>query len=350
MLMVICGAGASRDSIASLRHASESEYLWRPPVTQEIFGRSNFLAVAEELGIEADDIQRFQASDSIEAALQELCDLNTQGSVKQVMAIRWFLQIIFAQCGELWPNPTDKLNYEILIDKIEANATCSFPVCFVTFNYDLLLERAFSRGKNPIRFDSLDAHWNQTRYALFKPHGSVNWSRQITSPLFEGYSSADQLALAKEVIRRASEIRGFTSLYNLQTEYASSLKRPIAWNEPMTNAMIPALAIPVVRKADDGRDGFVCPPEHIPKLRAYAEAATKVLLIGSRAREDHFFRLLPKDMNSFQVGIICRSRDEATDVACALSNTHGIRAKFTAMSGGFSDSLDGDEVDEFLST
>jgi hypothetical protein len=56
------------------------------------------------------------------------------------------------------------------------------PICLVSFNYDLLLDRALeSFDYQPQR--PADQFRSHTVLKLFKPHSSVNWARSYSSLL-----------------------------------------------------------------------------------------------------------------------------------------------------------------------
>jgi hypothetical protein len=341
MLIVICGAGASYDSIWSRPPVSGGHDESRPPLMRDIFKQPIFELAATCFGITPANIERLRNCDFIEDQLEDLREENTPESKRQLMAIRWYLQVNIATCGRDWTSKEDRLNHNVLIDKIEANFKDGGPVCFVTFNYDLLIEHALKSRTTPVLFNNFNAYWNQSTYKLFKPHGSVNWSREITAPMFENFETQDQLKLALTVIDRAAEIE-FGSLYNLQNEYVSTVERPIGWNGPMKNAMVPAIAIPAT-----GKRGFVCPPEHVPQIRQCAVAATKVLIIGSQAREGHFFSLLAKNTRRLIIAVACGGRGEADRVVDRLK-AYRIKADFLPTGDGFSNLVAGTSIEEFL--
>ena len=52
-------------------------------------------------------------------------------------------------------------------------------VLFLALNYDLLLERAIT-SYDDVPFDHLDSYLpRKKKWSLIKPHGSVNWGRQL---------------------------------------------------------------------------------------------------------------------------------------------------------------------------
>jgi len=52
-------------------------------------------------------------------------------------------------------------------------------VLFLALNYDLLLEKAIT-SYDDVPFDHLDSYLpRKKKWSLIKPHGSVNWGRQL---------------------------------------------------------------------------------------------------------------------------------------------------------------------------
>jgi hypothetical protein len=48
----------------------------------------------------------------------------------------------------------------------------------VTFNYDTMLEQAISQVLG-LALNTIDAYFSHPYYAIIKPHGSINWGREV---------------------------------------------------------------------------------------------------------------------------------------------------------------------------
>lgn len=348
MLMVVFGAGASHDSRGDLPvGGSCPPEADRPPLASNLFD-TRFRSVAARFKITAATLNRL--TDHGKPLEDNLRELNQEaetnhGSAQQITAIRWYLQVVVAQCGEIWSRRSGPLNHELLINKIEQwTARRNEPdqaVCFVTFNYDELIERSLERAPTrPICFDSNDAYTQHSNYKLFKLHGSVIWSREIVEPRFE-VQGRSQLEIAHDVIERAPLQGQFSDCYNLWSYGAPTADNPIASNAPMENAMIPAIAIPITEKEPK----FVCPPEHVPRLEECLPRVTKVLVIGSQGKEAHFFRLFPAHTDRRPIGLVVSAgRRDAQKVAERLKSI----GDFESSASNFSAFVSGDELEWFL--
>ncbi len=119
-----------------------------------------------------------------------------------------------------YPDQVRQTNYRTLLGEIDQQRK-SEPVCFVTFNYDTLLEEAFS--SLDIRFVSLDDYVSRNDYRIIKLHGSVSWVREVTAPK-ENYT--DHVVMANHIIANADKIK-VSSKYRLVRK--ESLHPPVSF-------------------------------------------------------------------------------------------------------------------------
>jgi len=177
-----------------------------------------------------------------------------------------------------WLGRTRFTNYAPLIDKIMQFRTGGDPVCLVTFNYDLLLDRAlisFGYNQQPLE-RHFEAH---PILKLFKPHGSVNWARFLDGP--PNTSPSGRLNI-EQLIEKADTIK-------LTDEYlVADPTNPHQMFE-VGRPIVPAIAIPVQTKTEDT---FEWPPRHRAYLEELLPAVTKILIVGWQAREAHFLQML----------------------------------------------------------
>jgi hypothetical protein len=237
MLMVIFGAGASYDSSPDFPppqpQAGNANFgtpppppnareIWRPPLTPRLFLDSN----GEFGGIVRNypkllpllpHLRRPSSGRSIEEELESWqAEANEdQERKRQLFSIRYYLHDLLLTVSTEWLKQTsDVTNYVVLLDQIRHFSTGNDPVCLVTFNYDLLLDRALlSFGYKTVSLERcFEAH---PTLKLFKPHGSVDWARFVVAPQDTRLSveqlidQADSIKLSDEyLIANASDPRG----------------------------------------------------------------------------------------------------------------------------------------------
>ena len=296
MLLVIFGAGASYDSSRAFppiapRAANQNFGIapvppdegeaWRPPLASELFHDDkhrfgDIVARYPRLHPILGRLREPHKGRSVEEELQSLQDeaeAYPEGK-RQLLSVRYYLRDLLAEVTEHWLRRTRLTNYAPLIDQILRFRTDSEPVCLVTFNYDLLLDRALtSFGYNPKSLDRyFDAH---STLKLFKPHGSVDWARFVDA------SPGSRLG-PTQLIEQADTIK-------LSDDYvvsnATDPTQLSAYNRPI----LPAIAIPVQTKSEDT---FEWPPRHRAYLEELLPSVTKILIIGWQAREAHFLQML----------------------------------------------------------
>lgn len=194
---------------------------------------------------------------------------------QQLMAIRFYLQYALQQCQQRWEFRHNSItNYATLIREVDRwRHEYDEQACFVTFNYDTMLESAMT---DVLGFKTLDlnSYTAQRFYSIIKLHGSTNWGRRIAvsgNPETYGY---------KKIIAEAGDITTYPD-YVMNSDFIS------------TPCLVPALSIPLERK-----DEFSCPETHIRKLEEVLPRVTKVLIIGWRATEAEFVKLFHSHLNT----------------------------------------------------
>jgi hypothetical protein len=107
--------------------------------------------------------------------------------------------------------------------------------------------------------------------------------------------------------------------------------------------LFPAIAIPVQSKQQ-----FECPKEHLDVLTEFIPRTTKLLMIGWRALEGHFLKLLADGLKyKLSVMAVSGSLDYAKQSVSNLRNG-GIDADTIESTGGFTNFIVTREGDEFL--
>ena len=297
MLIVIFGAGASYDSNPGNPASSPSDQYTslvtslaigpspkRPPLARELFAhRFRYLLnrytparlLAERLSA-ADEDWQFSIEDEFEHIVAEARDRATVR--RQLMASRYFLREAVATATDEWFHHLDGVtNYHALVDRIEPlAATAEMPVCYLTFNWDTMLERACQDSQGLV-FKTLESYISYPALKVIKLHGSVDWGRplpELTAPWSGGGNDQTAEWLMNHLADGATPSRDFQMGDCLQFVQG----QPILW---------PAIAIPTQHKT---ASEFELPDSHLEVLGRAISTATHVLVIGWRGQEAHFWK------------------------------------------------------------
>jgi hypothetical protein len=212
---------------------------------------------------------------TVEEVLESLQDEAAEfpERLRELASVQFYLRDLLFEVSGQWRDATSGVtNYSPLIGEILRHNNGAEPVCLVSFNYDLLLDRALKsfdyKPQKPA--DQFRAH---PLLKLFKPHGSVDWARYVYAP--DGLSP-EQLIEQAESIQLSSE---FERVGNMDEANALSRNRTV----------FPAIAIPFQNKT---KNTFACPSSHLTYLQQLLANVTKILIIGWQAKEAHFLQLL----------------------------------------------------------
>jgi hypothetical protein len=176
-----------------------------------------------------------------------------------------------------------------LLDEIERwRAERKEYVCFVTFNYDLMLEEAMGRVLR-LEIRDMDSYRKWENYSLFKLHGSVNWGRVVEGLSSEGGSP---IRFYQHLIDTVIPGHPYVSERYMRCDIEM---RP---NPDPGVVLFPALSIPVEKK-----DEFSCPHAHVTALKEMLPEVTKMITIGWRATEERFLKMLLASRSEVIAGI-----------------------------------------------
>jgi hypothetical protein len=170
-LVVVLGAGASRGAAPTWGNGPQ------PPLTTELFDESLYGSLLEEYDL-AHQAGRFisdqQAENdalSLEHALHALRNSEHEHQRRMAYAVPPYLQHLLHQVS--FSNFRKAARYDRLIERL-----LRLPdVCFITLNYDVMLDRRLAAHHPLDDFDdyiSRDKNWS-----LVKLHGSINWSYDL---------------------------------------------------------------------------------------------------------------------------------------------------------------------------
>lgn len=297
MLLVVFGAGASYDSDPD--HPPRPGYsppnieYHRPPLANSLFDNRPQFLTAMQLFPECQPLIPRLRKEGV-VVEQELAKIETEATEyperhRQLTAIRYYLRSALLDCQNRWRGIHHGItNYATFLDEIERwRFQNNEQICFVTFNYDTMLEDSMAQVLH-LQIRDMDSYRNWDNYSLFKLHGSLNWGRTIEGIKREiGAPSQFYSYLMKS----PTPGRIALGVYQL----CDPQMRP----QPDRGGMLyPALSIPVQKK-----DEFSCPYDHIRALAAILPKVTKMITIGWRASEDEFLKMLLASRSALVPGI-----------------------------------------------
>jgi hypothetical protein len=348
MLMVIFGAGASYDSSPDFLPPNPEHFVpappipCRPPLAAELFLDSNgaFRDIVQNYRKLLPILPHLRRPSNGRSVEQELESWEAEASEdperkRQLFSVRYYLHDLLLRISDEWLRQTSGVtNYVTLLDQIRHVNTAGEAVSLVTFNYDLLLDRALLsfdyKQKDPE--NEFDAH---PIFKLLKPHGSVDWARYID------ITPNTKLGI-EQIIERADSIR-LTNKY-LRAN-ATDPHQMFKFDRPV----VPAIAVPVQTKTEDT---FEWPQSQCATLEQFLPSVTKVLIIGWQAREAHFLSKLrlahprPKLTHLMVVGRNARDADATLNHLIEEIGPHA--AKFYLGQEGFTQFVLNHEGKAFL--
>jgi hypothetical protein len=345
MLMVVFGAGASYDSVPH-RPSSSSDmikYSDRLPLANELFGDRNHFAEALSqfprcLPV-VPYLRHLASGSTVEHVLEQFQAEATEYPERhrQLASIRYYLHLMLWQCEHRWEGEARGVtNFKTLLDQIERWRKPSQKVCLVTFNYDTLIEKALPTVGVNIR--EIGDYIASEFYKFVKLHGSVNWAREVNTQI-DNLANMNTWQVAYELINRVPGL-------DISQKYCIAHEYPIG-KSGSQQVLFPALAIPVETKRD-----YECPAEHLQVVQECVEKVSRLLLIGWRATEEPFLRLLRENlpMDQLRVMVVAGGWKEANETIQRIRRA-GIKAdEFLPASAGFSDFIINREGEDFLKT
>jgi hypothetical protein len=293
VLLVVFGAGASYDSDPDHRPPPYVPNIraddlplreqHRPPLANRLFdNRPQFL---QAMGTFPDCQPLIPHLRKPNVAVeQELARIQAEATLyterhRQLAAIRYYIRLALWECQNRWQGVHQGItNYATFLDAIEPwRAEKKEHVCFVTFNYDFMLEEAMERVLR-LHVKDMNSYITWQNYSLFKPHGSVNWGRVVKGIHNPSAAPSHFFGHLIETVR--PDGASVTQEY----QRCNLDMRP----NPDTGAVLfPAISIPV-----ENKDEFSCPPDHVTALRDLLPKVTKMITIGWRATEEDFLKML----------------------------------------------------------
>jgi hypothetical protein len=246
---------------------------------------------------------------------------------RQFLALRNYLRDVIQRVSTRWLQPEPTTNLDDLVGRIaEWCIRSNESVTYVTFNYDLLLDRAIEAVYG-FRLTDLQSYVAAASVKLIKVHGSVNWSRAVSN-----------VPIGATPLQVAAQLRW-------SSQYYTTLPAPA--NVAPDVAFVPAIAVPTITKS-----GFECPVDHVQALETAMDGVSKLLVIGWRAAEEYFFERWRAVVSGTSGGptpigpralqwtyVIDRDQVAAQEVAATIYGRHIRAGRDAGFAGGFSDFL-----------
>jgi len=275
---------------------------FRPPLANDLF-LDRFATLRKNKHL-TPIVTRMLPPNSVEAELEALyLKMGANPEIpKQLAGVRYYLQAVIEFCEEGWKKRIEELggatNYRSFIDEVEdwRQKSPSSEVFLVTFNYDTLLEDAFTADPRFKRqFNSMTDYVPPydprpaSHYKIVKPHGSVNWVHGLQT-LPELDHSPWRLDELREVI--IENISQLTIPDNIsKAPETPATPRPVVSRPEW---LYPAVTIPVEKSKSE----YECPSNHIVALEKFLPSVKKVIVIGWRAAERSFFEKLIRGLST----------------------------------------------------
>lgn len=352
MLVVILGAGASFDSSPRFPppppgQASTGAFEpYRPPLTIDLFNqdRPQFEFIQRYGPAQAlvRPIQRrLQSEPNLERILGEFEQQVEQYPVRrgQLLAMQFYLRDYLTDCSDHWWRiHSGVTTYAEFVDSINSYShRKAEQVCLITFNYDTLLDRSLE-SQHIRDLSTTDGYIAPHGPWYVKVHGSVNWKR-VTDRSSAGVLNPP----ADEVIRAlgAPDLRPPSPEFVVDSdEWAWAPKGSLP------NYLAPALAIPVEEKTEQN---FEIPSKHLAMMKDALAHATRILIVGWRASENHFNEILRSHNQGLNVPftLVC-GEGRAGETIDNLKHLGFVN--FQDMSSGFTGFVESGQLEEFLSS
>lgn len=108
--------------------------------------------------------------------------------------------------------------------------------------------------------------------------------------------------------------------------------------------VIPAIAVPLAKKSD-----FECPAGHVESLTSVLPEVSRVIVVGWRAGEEHFLRLLKNRVNSAAPLLILNGGEEGGKETRERLRDVGLDGRTPSFGFGFTTGLSGGYIKKWLS-
>jgi hypothetical protein len=324
-LFVVLGAGASFDAATTPPGVP-------PPLVSQLFAPS-FNDILDQYPMAknaAPDIRdAIKDREGVAAvSLEDHLRLNYVHSEDELDRRRYFSIVLYLQHVLWWVSVPDQNgqgrfdpdNMLRLINRVLASWD---HVCFITLNYDLVLDRCLA-DLDPL--DTMSKFIAYPRWSLIKLHGSVTWKFKIEDP--DGVQMNNPPADLDRRLAR-DRILHTWSLGHADLRYAQ--------DDLGRHNGFPALAAPL-----GPEDELVCPPEHEEFVRQRLASADGIdlLVVGYSAYDQSVLKLIRESGNRLRtLFVVGADADMAGSVVQRIAEGvgHMPLAAAVGVHGGFGD-------------
>jgi len=330
-LLLVAGAGASNDSrFAGADDAQDHDA--KPPLAKELFSASysGVLRPNRHLDGALLHMRRAVANrEDIEEAMDRLqldAEAGDQEREKQLLALRFWVHAVMGRVGS-WA-PSGLTNHFLLLDILRSKQAIAGldDVMVVTFNWDLLMERAIESVYEH-EIAGFEDYLSHDQIRLWKLHGSVDWSH----PTSLVHAFPHPKHVYPLVIERPSEAIPLEDTFHFGGHYLVEWQQPQEGESPGRVAL-PALALPFKSK-----HWFECPSIHVDDLRLRLPGVDRVIVIGWAGGERGFLDML-KSVKPEVPTMVVGNTEEGVRRTVAALGQGGLR-NIRATRAGFSEAV-----------
>lgn len=323
--LIIVGAGASHDYLnqnnlpASFKDNNQAK--WRSPLMNSLFDNTRFDDVISRHGSIGSLVSEISGKLSYNLANEDkkehkhnfetiLTDLknnkaNKNASIRsQLVSLVYYLADLFHEISNSYYHRIN--NYKLILQQIDHDFQGK--ACFVSFNYDLILERSIEEHYR-ISFGKLNDYISNTsNVKVIKLHGSCNWRYNpiIVKGSKEEFPTSESYLINHPEIAFDENVLG--DIYPTFSTAEEAHVFNVSFNENLHGftAWLPALALPLQDK-----NNFVCPKSHIDILESCLKEISKVLIIGWGAADPFLLEELNKHISAdVPIAIACGSNSK----------------------------------------
>jgi hypothetical protein len=340
-VLVVLGAGASYDCWDGDIATRYDDLERRLPLANSLFSdlpTQNSLISKYMINNIAARLRRSQkilsSRYNVEYELQKILDENTndENIIESLFATRYYLHELIHELEKSTQHKTSgNTKYVDLINDLSdwTKTQLSNEVVIVSFNYDTLLEHAmsvvFRHEWQKKKSSSPDYYFAGNKVRIYKPHGSINWGRQVLKENMPHHHSSYESMLGS--------LRTFDI-----SEGVISIVDPYIFKTNNSKDVTPVIAVPYGSKTDF-KD---CPASMMKALENDMVDCEVVLTIGWRGADKHFVSLMEEKMHDVrQVHCISPSGDSEL-------NNSSFSGKINYVEAGFSSITNANEMKDFL--
>lgn len=287
--LVIIGAGASFNFSPN----AEEEF----PLTNQIFSDENYKYLKHFPGARyyIDVLnEKTNLEDFFEKEWKRVVSSYDINTLRKIINTQFFLHYLFYKKSKI-NEKSKKSYYKTLVNYLgEYCQEKDEKIALVSFNYDLMLEKAIEHRYN-LKFNTIDSYIkNHSDFLLFKPHGSCNWARKFNANNTDvsrdiiytaNWAYENDIDLHEINMQLQNEVVCLPDLY----EFNDNILAP----SPPNYLYYPELLIPYSKK-----DNFVMPQWQTDSLNKILPTIDEILVIGWKGTEEKFNNMLKTRLGS----------------------------------------------------